>query len=56
MCDYRKHFCRSCDEFYYCDLQGWICPTVNGDENRNTCEWCELRGAVEMQREYDVCR
>ena len=51
VCD--KHRCTKCGEDYICNVYSWICPTLNGDENRNTCDWCELWDAVVMQRDYE---
>lgn len=53
MCREKIHLCMVCGEDYECRAPNWVCPTINDDEDRNMCDKCLEKMAVEMQAWYD---
>lgn len=40
MCTALGHRCSVCNEYYECNLPGWLCPSVNDDEDGFMCPDC----------------
>lgn len=43
MCYQISHPCSYCYDEYICDLSNKLCPTINGDVDKNLCDNCRLR-------------
>lgn len=53
MCYKLSHTCIYCSNEYDCFEVEWICPTINGDENRNMCDSCHDKLEIELQKYID---
>lgn len=40
MCDYDRHYCKSCRRDYSCIRHNAMCPTLNKYEDANICGYC----------------
>lgn len=49
MCYYKFHTCKTCGNYYECNLKDVACPTLNRDADRNLCLMC--RKALEIKLE-----
>lgn len=43
MCYEHYHICKYCKQIYTCDLENWICPTVNFDVDAEMCDDCRYK-------------
>jgi hypothetical protein len=51
MCQDLIHRCKYCNKDYHCDLEDFLCPTINYDTDQNMCKEC--RGRLEAKLEDD---
>lgn len=43
MCYQHYHECSYCNLQYECELENYVCPTINYDEDRNMCDLCRVK-------------
>ena len=43
MCYLHVHTCKYCSNEYHCTKKNWVCPTINGDADREMCPNCRIK-------------
>ena len=53
MCYQKYHDCKYCKNPYPCNVDDYVCPTINHDVNMYMCPDCEYRLEVKLE-EVDI--
>ena len=53
MCYEVYHHCKYCGRNYPCNLDNYMCPTINGDADRNMCDECRAKEKRDFKRHLE---